>query len=471
MVTIFTPFYRDKNNIRHQENLACLVHNLNNPEIDYVVVVVDDSSYSINEITDYGNKLRRISYGKRPTYSDMFEIANAFNATNSDGGDYYSVICNTDIYFEQEAIKLIKASIDYDTCYALSRWDVGSFGELKHYNTRDSQDSWVFKDYIRGVNGDFYMGKAGCDNRIAYELVSAGYRVLNPSKSIKSCHLHLSNVRNYTREDSEIVPKPYHFVYPTFINEVGYIPTMGKQNTEKPEMTQEQLKKAYSYDMQKEQMSRMAAVIHRRKPKYKLAILIPTMYNRISSFNSLVRELNKQIMNGGHRNKCIIYFEQDGGVIPIGAKRNELIMKADTEYLAFFDDDDVPSDDYIDSLITAIENSNNADAVTFNCDVFFDKKFTMKIVYDNSCKDGQIHETIDDVRVLRKSVGHLCAIKKSILLQCPFLVIWGDGGNRKERKDNGSDVNHLLDLSKSNLIKSAVHINKSLYYYYYNTKK
>jgi hypothetical protein len=57
------------------------------------------------------------------------------------------------------------------------------------------------------VYGNFTLGMRGCDNRIAAEFEIAGYRVSNPSKSIRSYHVHNSGIRNYTTTD--VIPKPY----------------------------------------------------------------------------------------------------------------------------------------------------------------------------------------------------------------------------------------------------------------------
>jgi hypothetical protein len=55
-----------------------------------------------------------------------------------------------------------------------------------------------------------------CDNRFAYELTQMGYILSNPSKRIKSYHVHTSNVRNYLENDKpkEIVPEPYQLIHP-----------------------------------------------------------------------------------------------------------------------------------------------------------------------------------------------------------------------------------------------------------------
>jgi len=47
-----------------------------------------------------------------------------------------------------------------------------------------------------------------CDNRIAYEILQAGYHVINPSQTIRCIHYHMSEVRNYSPD--ERIPKPYY---------------------------------------------------------------------------------------------------------------------------------------------------------------------------------------------------------------------------------------------------------------------
>jgi glycosyltransferase involved in cell wall biosynthesis len=464
---LITPFYKDKNPIRHQENVAALIHNIQERVFWRIVLVVDDVDYTLQDVVLPPTVEVRYQNG-RPTYNDLFAIANEAPIP------CVSIIANTDIYFNRDSINLIEATINSETCFALSRWDVDDSGGATLYDHWDSQDAWVFYGAIRAIDGSFYLGKPGCDNAIAHRIESAGYKVTNPSKSIKSYHIHLSGQRNYTRAEGEIIEKPYKLINPTFINEEILSVSKGnvRQNIELP--TPEQLREMYSYGVQKKQMAAMATRM--LKPRYLLAILIPTMWSRSGTFNKLIQELNCQIRDGRFGDKVIVRHKVDGGVLPIGAKRNDLIMQADAKYVIFMDDDDMPSPDYVDQLVSAIENGNHPDCVTIECNVYscvegHAPEYMMRMVYDINEKEGQTHLTAGGGRLLRKYPGHLCAIKRKIMLNVPFNVLWGDGGDRKRRGDNGTDVNQLLDLKQSGLIKSAVHINKVLYHYYYNPQK
>jgi len=111
---------------------------------------------------------------------------------------------------------------------SLTRWDVKAdnvFNTNNHvdssvlFDTPDSQDTWIFMGGVPQISGaDFTLGKAGCDNSIAYMLEQSGYNVLNPSRTIKTYHLHLTNIRNYTDvvgHAIERIQPPYKLLYPT----------------------------------------------------------------------------------------------------------------------------------------------------------------------------------------------------------------------------------------------------------------
>lgn len=144
----------------------------------------------------------------RPTYNDFFEAANTFGRD----GDIL-VIANTDIYPEGGALRRCE-NITTDECYALARWDEKVNGTTVLFDRPDSQDIWVFRSPIKNtVNGNFKVGIPGCDNRILHELKAGGYKVNNPSKSIRFIHRHNSNVHTY-KVGVDSVPPPYSTLAP-----------------------------------------------------------------------------------------------------------------------------------------------------------------------------------------------------------------------------------------------------------------
>ncbi|WPT11410.1 hypothetical protein PSENEW3n2_00000848 [Picochlorum sp. SENEW3] len=131
-----------------------------------------------------------------------------------------NIIANADIFFD-DTIKMAK-SLPQKHVYALSRHD-NSNGKL--FKRPDSQDTWIFHGHIQNsmllsalYNINLTLGKPGIDNRLAYELLQAGYQVSNPSKSITSWHVHGTNLREYSHLD--VVPPPYAIVYPMTLEDV-----------------------------------------------------------------------------------------------------------------------------------------------------------------------------------------------------------------------------------------------------------
>lgn len=164
-MNLFINTYTDKNPERDKELQECLrLNKLNNP------------SFSIYELDG------------RPTYKEIFNVINSVTTPAE-----INIILNMDIYLPENFV----CNPEPDECYALSRWDIQPDGSAVHYQNSGSQDTWIFRGAIKMVEGaNFTQGIAGCDNKIAYLLQEAGYKVTNPSTTIKTYHLHLSGIRN-----------------------------------------------------------------------------------------------------------------------------------------------------------------------------------------------------------------------------------------------------------------------------------
>ena len=203
---LITSFYQDKNPARQKELELCIVMNARNEHLDKIYVLLEGKKEDFPILEDPNIE---VVESPRPTYAAFFAFANSVS-TEED----IVILSNTDIFFDQTLIKLNRANLT-NKCFALSRYHYHPNGNIILHNEKYSQDVWIFKGKIKPINYcDFYMGIRGCDNRIAYEIEAAGYTVENPSKSIRTIHYHLSEVRNY---DLKTIPKPYLPV------EVGYL--------------------------------------------------------------------------------------------------------------------------------------------------------------------------------------------------------------------------------------------------------
>ena len=154
--------------------------------------------------------------GDRPTYAYLFSLCDP---------DRVNIIANSDIYFSTDSLQRIVEfytnPANAQTCMALSRWEVQDHAQRESatlWDHRDSQDVWIFRGKPDVPGADFTLGVPGCDNRIAKVILDAGYTVINPSRTIKSYHLHASGHRTYGTGRGgvkrDVIPGPYHFIQP-----------------------------------------------------------------------------------------------------------------------------------------------------------------------------------------------------------------------------------------------------------------
>lgn len=175
--------------------------NIANPVIDHVYILNEGAS-----LPKEPSKLTIRAVKGRPTYNDFFAWINDIS-TEED----YSIIANTDIAFDN-AIKIIECfKWDDLLCLALSRWDSDGTVTSKLFERGDSQDVWIFKGRIPAVAGNFPLGVYDCDNKIAWELEQAGYRVINPCYAVRTYHHHQCGYRSY-----EVSPPPDFGIRPPF---------------------------------------------------------------------------------------------------------------------------------------------------------------------------------------------------------------------------------------------------------------
>lgn len=142
----------------------------------------------------------------RPTFKGLFKLTDLYPSD-------VNCFCNSDIYFKAETIHLLN-TIKENECYALTRYDLKD-GKDIFFGRRDSQDAWIFRGVIKPINADFKPGMWGADNRLAYEIKKAGYKISNPSLDIKTIHVHEVDNRDQVRTKENTVPPPYFLLPPS----------------------------------------------------------------------------------------------------------------------------------------------------------------------------------------------------------------------------------------------------------------
>ncbi len=202
-IIYFAPWYNEESPLRRGELETCVKNVFTQGEVDDVILVCENCEPPAG--------FKSVRLDKRPTFTDMFAIANNCSVP----GDII-IIANTDIYPAPGTRDLLKG-LEANQCYSLARWDEQPEGQKVHLNSRDTSDVWILRSPTAKIAGNFFMGKAGCDNAINYSIQQAGYKISNPSKSIMFYHLHNSQIKSYNPADK--VMGPYLLITPHYLNE------------------------------------------------------------------------------------------------------------------------------------------------------------------------------------------------------------------------------------------------------------
>jgi cellulose synthase/poly-beta-1,6-N-acetylglucosamine synthase-like glycosyltransferase len=155
-------------------------------------------------------------------------------------------------------------------------------------------------------------------------------------------------------------------------------------------------------------------------PTHKLSILIPSLVERKSTLAELQKELNRQI---GQRNVEVLAMA-DNRQMSIGQKRNMLLTQSSGEYVAFVDDDDMVSIDYIEKVLTAI--SKNPDCSSLTGSIVFSDSYSRPFIHSL-----RYERWIDDHegKVYYRPPNHLNAVRRSIAIRVGF-PSWNSGEDR-----------------------------------------
>lgn len=217
---LITQYYRPSSPRRAVEITRCLEKNVDCPLIDKIVLLNETDLLSYVPKTP---KIQQEVIGKRLTYADVVRWIAETAPPN-----VLCVFANSDIYLDDTWKAIWSTSMD-DRFLSLLRYEaVEGVPDSQHklFGPRsDSQDTWVLlSDSVKSRKWDyaslnFNFGRAGCDNAINVEMLKAKFLVTNPSLTLKTHHLHTSEIRTYDPQD--IVDKPiYFYIHPTALHDM-----------------------------------------------------------------------------------------------------------------------------------------------------------------------------------------------------------------------------------------------------------
>jgi glycosyltransferase involved in cell wall biosynthesis len=147
-----------------------------------------------------------------------------------------------------------------------------------------------------------------------------------------------------------------------------------------------------------------------------LSILTPACWNRVVQGSHLHGKIISQ-RGSQHIEHLVLY---DNRARSIGMKRQALLNSARGDFIAFVDDDDDVSEDYVTRLIEAIIEHPEADVITFDqAAIYNGKPFTVH--FQLGAKDDKlILDGPDDQRITR-GPWHVCAWRRTKIRHCQFL--------------------------------------------------
>lgn len=182
-----------------------------------------------------------------------------------------------------------------------------------------------------------------------------------------------------------------------------------------------------------------------------LSILVCSIHTRHDSF---LLKIEKQIfeqynaLSEADQQRVEVLVLTDNKQMVLGHKRNTMVAMAQGKYVAFVDDDDRISDDYIQQLLDA--TSSDADAIVFQAKVSLNGGPAKTCYYS---KDNQRDFNRPDAYY--RIPNHICCVKRTLASAAKFPDILF-----------GEDAHYAKQLLP--LLETEHKINSVLYYYDYN---
>jgi hypothetical protein len=184
-----------------------------------------------------------------------------------------------------------------------------------------------------------------------------------------------------------------------------------------------------------------------------LSVLICSLVKRKATLNSLLLKIQSQIKKLSERSDVEILVNKDEGEKSVGQKRNELVAEAKGKYICFVDDDDMVTDHYVDSILSAIV-LKDPDVVSFQAFKTTSGKPEVKISYHLDVKhsNGKYKSGM-----YVRHLSHLCVFRKSLVEKFTF-----------PEKNYAEDEDWLRVVMDAKVLNTESHIDDVLYYYQFD---
>ncbi len=150
-----------------------------------------------------------------------------------------------------------------------------------------------------------------------------------------------------------------------------------------------------------------------------LSILTPAIPERLKQVATLCSELARQI--GGRARPIEHLVLIDNKCRTIGEKRDALLRTARGKYVAFVDDDDSVSLDYVSKILDAAKS--DPDVITFR-QIATVNGYAREVEFKlGNPNDSWVPEVPEGAAMLRRNAWHVCAWRREIAIQSRFPAV------------------------------------------------
>jgi hypothetical protein len=138
----------------------------------------------------------------------------------------------------------------------------------------------------------------------------------------------------------------------------------------------------------------------------KLSILTPSIPSRLTgSLKKIIDKIQDQIKKNNLEKEVEHLVLIDNKIRTVGRKRDNLVQSAVGNFVAFVDDDDDISDDYVEELVNAIKKNPNVDVITFKQKCFIENYPKSTVIF--GLNNG--NEAYQPNTTFKRKPYHICA--------------------------------------------------------------
>jgi hypothetical protein len=215
-IYLIQQFFNASDPARAKEFETCLKMNVKCSVLDKIILLNESDDI---KLPLKSSKIECVNIGHRMGYIDVFKYIKESVPDN-----VIVLFANSDIFLMDDFKDIHSINME-KKFLALLRWDTDEKGMARIFGPRpDSQDVWgVLSSDIKTpeFNLDslnFLFGMPGCDNAITAIMRQKGFYCINPALSLKSYHLHNTQLRNYSNKD-RVYNREYLYLEPTELGE------------------------------------------------------------------------------------------------------------------------------------------------------------------------------------------------------------------------------------------------------------